>query len=146
MNLDAIDIQAFLITKRKIIQTIMCSPMPARNTNDSNPHTKKPKQCSYTKLLGLSQGQGGRPAYRGILKEFKSATSELVDELVGEFMWKEDIQSLKNEQEIFYHRGIEECLAQYGPKIWNDGVSSPYTTSPDDNVHLVYDNKEDQTK
>ncbi|CAO2656018.1 Nn.00g048210.m01.CDS01 [Neocucurbitaria sp. VM-36] len=125
----------------------MSLPAQVEVTDAFNRRAKKSQQRpSYTKLLGLSKGQSGRPAYRGIVAEFYSVIQQLVDEVVGSYKWREEVQQLKDARETFYHEGIDNCLAQYGPKVWNDGVADPFTTSPEGVARLVYSNKDDQKK
>lgn len=120
----------------------MSSPALADNTDTSNT-IKGPRKHSFAKRLGLIE-RSGRPAYRGLLNDFHEATNRLVNDLTGTYRWREEVQRLKTVGPAFRHEGIENCLAEYGPQVWNDGVSEPFRTNPEGNTRLVYKHKDDQ--
>ncbi|KAF1845534.1 uncharacterized protein K460DRAFT_246190, partial [Cucurbitaria berberidis CBS 394.84] len=115
---------------------------------------RKTSTTTYYEPLGLTQlslskGPSGPPKFTGVVKKFYQATQSLVDDLVGRYNSREEVQQVIQAQRTFHHEATEDCLAQYGSKIWSDGVSRPFTTTIDGDIYpqrLVYANKDDRSR
>ena len=121
---------------------------------------QKAKMYTYTDLLGFrqlshSKSRSGPQVYKGVVGAFYKATSTLVRELSEEYRSLEQLHNAINAQPYFTHERIEDCLTKYGPKIWGDGLETPFVTRTDAeeeenktsySCRLIYKNKADFTR
>jgi hypothetical protein len=121
---------------------------------------QKAKMYTYTDLVGFrklshSKSRCGHQVYKGVVGSFyKLATSTLVHALAKEYRSLAQLHNAINAQPYFTHKGIEDCLSEYGPKIWSDGLETPFMTHTDTKeenetsypCRLIYENKADFTR